>query len=181
MSNKIRPRQYADARGAIVEDFDGNALISMGTTVPTDATAGYSVGGVFFKRSGAAGAQLYVNEGTTASCAFKALGSQAATGTAALAVKGVAAGYKVARGVATITGSGDVVTGLATVVAVTAMMQADASLTNGITVTGTIGDQAGTPAAGSVTLKVWKPTGSDDVTPIASAAAVAVNWIAIGT
>jgi hypothetical protein len=96
-------------------------------------------------------------------------------------VEGVAAGYKMARGVATITGSGTVVTGLATAVAVVAMMQADASLTNGISVTGTIGDQAGAPAAGSVILKVWKPTGSGDVTPIASAAAVAVNWIAIGT
>lgn len=105
--------------------------------------------------------------------------SQAAT--AGIPVNAVAAGYKLARGVATITGTGTVVTGLATVVAIVATMQADASLTNGISVTATIGDQAGTPAAGSVILKVWKPTASGDVTPIAGAAAVAVNWVAIGT
>jgi predicted RecA/RadA family phage recombinase len=96
-------------------------------------------------------------------------------------VAGVAEGYKLARGVASITGSGTVVTGLATVVAIVATMQADASLSNGIEVTATIGDQAGTPAAGSVILKVWKPTAANDVTPIASAAAVSVNWVAIGT
>lgn len=96
-------------------------------------------------------------------------------------VAGVAAGYKIARGVATITGSGTVVTGLATVVAVVATLQADASLTNGNSVTATIGDQAGAPAAGSAILKVWKPTANNDATPIASAAAVSVNWIAIGT
>jgi hypothetical protein len=180
MSSPIQPH-YADAKGRIVEGFDGNIIEAEGTTVPTDATAGYAPGCRFTKRAGTAGASLYINEGTATSCAFKALPSQAATSTAVLAVAGVAAGYKIARGVATITGSGDVATGLATVVAVVAMLQADASLTNGITVTGTIGDQAGTPAAGSVTLKVWKPTGSGDVTPIASAAAVAVNWIAVGT
>jgi hypothetical protein len=102
-------------------------------------------------------------------------------GTDALGVVGVAAGYKLARGVATITGSGTVVTGLATVVAIIATLGADASLTNGIAVTASIGDQAGTPAAGSAIVKVWKPTASGDVTPIASAAAVAVNWVAIGT
>lgn len=96
-------------------------------------------------------------------------------------VAGVAAGYKVARGVAAITGSGTVATGLATVVAVVGMLQEDASLTNGLTVTGTIGDQAGSPAAGSVILKVWKSTAANDATPIASGAAVHVNWIAIGT
>lgn len=85
-----------------------------------------------------------------------------------------------AYGVASITGSGDVVTGLKTVVAVIATMASDASLTNGTTVTATIGDQAGTPAAGSVTLKVWKPTASGDCTPVASAAAVNVNWVALG-
>lgn len=89
-------------------------------------------------------------------------------------------GLALARGVAAITGSGDVVTGLASVVAIVANLQEDASLTNGNAVTATIGDQAGTPAAGSVTLKVWKPTSNSDPTPIASAAAVHVNWIALG-
>lgn len=89
--------------------------------------------------------------------------------------------YKIARGVATITGSGTVVTGLTTVVSITGTMQEDASLTNGNSVTATIGDQSGAPAAGSVIIKVWKPTANNDTTPAASAAAVHVNWIAVGT
>lgn len=170
MSNKNRP-QYADSKGVITETFDQSAAICEGATVPTDGTAGFAPGCLFLKRAGTVGAALYINEGSKTSCAFKALPENPV----------VPASSRIARGVATITGSGDVVTGLATVVAVIATMQADASLTNGIAVTATIGDQAGTPAAGSVTIKVWKPTASGDVTPIASAAAVAVNWIAIGT
>lgn len=96
------------------------------------------------------------------------------------AVVGVAASYKLARGVASITGSGDVVTGLSTVVAITATLRDDAALT-GDAVTATIGDQAGAPAAGSVTLKVWMPTGSGDCTPTAALTAKSVNWIAVGT
>lgn len=96
-------------------------------------------------------------------------------------VAGVGSSYKIARGVSAITGTGTVVTGLATVVAVTATMQEDASLTNGFGCTATIGDQAGTPAAGSVILSVWKSTANNDTTPTASGAAVHVNWIAVGT
>lgn len=109
--------------------------------------------------------------------------STIAVGTTAVpstAVAGVASSYKVARGVASVTGSGDVVTGLATVVAVTVTLRDDAALT-GNAVTATIGDQAGTPAAGSVTVSVWKPTGSGDCTPIAATGAKSVNWIAVGT
>lgn len=102
--------------------------------------------------------------------------------TADVVVKPMAAGSAgIVGGVAAVTGSATVATGLTTVVAVVAMLQEDASLANGISVTGTIGDQAGAPAAGSVTLSVWKPTASGDVTPVASAAAVHVNWIAFGT
>lgn len=172
-SNMVDGRAFI---GPLVKGHDGGILEDEGTTVPADGTPGYAPGATFFKRAGTAGASQYINEGTKASCAFKAVAAGAN-----LAVSGVAAGYKTARGVATITGSGTVVTGLTTVVAVVATMQADASLTNGTSVTATIGDQAGTPAAGSVIIKVWKPTGSGDATPIASAAAVAVNWVAIGT
>lgn len=94
-------------------------------------------------------------------------------------VTGVGA-YKIARGVASITGSGTVVTGLATVVAIIATLQDDAALT-GNSVTASIGDQNGAPAAGSVNLKVWKPTASGDCTPIAATAAKSVNWVAVGT
>ena len=166
MSNKTRPRQYADRKGSIVEGFDGNIVEAEGSAVPTDGTAGYAPGATFRLRAGAVGAALYINEGSATSCAFKAVQQQA--------------GNYVKRGVASITGSGTVATGLTTVVSVVATLQDDAALT-GDTVTATIGDQAGTPAAGSVILKVWKPTASGDCTPIAATAAKSVNWIAVGT
>lgn len=70
MSNKIRSRQYADAKGVIAEGFDGNAILAEGATVPTDATAGYAPGCVFFKRAGGTFGGHYVNDGTAASCDF---------------------------------------------------------------------------------------------------------------
>lgn len=96
-------------------------------------------------------------------------------------VAGVAAGYKVARGVAAITGSGTVVTGLTTVVAVVATAQDDLDGDALAGVSATIGDQAGTPAAGSVILKCWKNNADGDATMVAASAAKNVNWIAIGT
>jgi hypothetical protein len=95
-------------------------------------------------------------------------------------VGGIAGGYKLARGVAAVTGTATVVTGLTTVVAVIATPQDDL---DGDTLAGgsaTIGDQAGAPAAGSVILKCWKITGDADVTMIAADAAKNINWLAIG-
>ena len=165
MSREFTPH-YGDPAGAIVREPNVGALFARGTTVPTDGTVGFAPGCIFLDTNATAGGQVFVNEGTYASCDFNAISAGAG---------------RIRSGVATVTGTLTVVTGLATVTSVQATMQADASLTNGISTTATIGDQAGTPAAGSVILKVWKPTGSGDVTPIASAAAVAVNWIAIGT
>jgi hypothetical protein len=95
---------------------------------------------------------------------------------------GVAAGYKVARGVVAVTnahsGIETVVTGLATVVAVIATMADDPTVTCE-SVTASIGDQAGTPAAGSIFVKGWKTLGG---TPAAmTTTSVNVNWVAIGT
>lgn len=98
-----------------------------------------------------------------------------------LLTAGVAAGYKVARGVASITGSGTVVTGLATVVAVVATADTDPDGVALAMVTAQIGDQAGAPAAGSVYLKAWKVTATGNATLIAATAAKSINWIAIGT
>lgn len=100
---------------------------------------------------------------------------------AALAVAGVAAGYKVARGVAAVTGTLTVVTGLATVVAVNATAQSDLDGDALAGVSATIGDQAGTPAAGSVILKAWKNNADGDATMVAANAAKDLNWIAVGT
>lgn len=90
-----------------------------------------------------------------------------------LAVQGAAGGYKVARGVAAITGTGTITHGLASVVAVVVSLKGDPSL-NATLATAT---WTGT----TVTAKVWKPTAADDVTPIASTTATDVNWLVIGT
>lgn len=99
-------------------------------------------------------------------------------------VAGVAAGYKVARGVAAITGSGTVVTGLTTVVAVIATSADDLDGDALAGVSASIGNQAGAPAAGSVYLKAWKVTtggAAGNPTLIAADAAKNINWLAIGT
>jgi len=98
-----------------------------------------------------------------------------------LLAQGVAAGYKLARGVAAITGTGTVVTGLATVVAVIATPQDDPNGLALAAVSATIGNQSGAPAAGSVILKAWKVTAVGDATLIAATAAKNINWVAIGT
>lgn len=99
-----------------------------------------------------------------------------------LLAQGVAAGYKVARGTHTPTTASDtIVTGLATVVSVAVSFKGAPSLTHMFNY-GDIGDQAGTPAAGSFLLKSSKPTGTGDVTPIDSTTPWSVcDWIAIGT
>lgn len=98
-------------------------------------------------------------------------------------VGGVAAGYKLARGVSSVTGTGDVVTGLTTVVAVVAVAQSDLDGDTLAGVSATIGNQAGAPAAGSITLKAWKVTtggAAGNPTLIAANAAKDINWVAIG-
>ena len=97
-------------------------------------------------------------------------------------VAGVAAGYKVARGTVTPTSaSHTVVTGLTTVVAVVVSFKGAPSLTH-MDVAGNIGDQAGTPAAGSILITSTKPTATGNVTPIdATTPWSAIDWIAVGT
>lgn len=99
-----------------------------------------------------------------------------------LLTQGVAAGYKIARGSITPTSaSHTVVTSLATVVAVVVQFKGAPTLTHMFNA-GDIGDQAGTPAAGSFLLKSYKPTGAADVTPVAATTPwAACDWIAIGT
>lgn len=113
------------------------------------------------------------------------IGGTQVTATAAqinLLTQGVAAGYKIARGVATITAdSQDVVTGLTTVVSVNATLAGDPVATHS-QCSASIGDQNGAPAAGSIRIKSWKPTSTSN--PILVAATtpwVTVNWVAIGT
>ena len=110
------------------------------------------------------GAKLYVG------------GSDVTAAVATGGIAGVAAGYKLARGETSVTGltGGDVDTGLTTVVAVVGSLAEDAALT-GMWVTAALG------AGSHITLKVWKPTATGDVTPILSTAAKKVDWVAVGT
>lgn len=116
---------------------------------------------------------LYVHDGTTAR-------KVADAGDAP--VVGVAAGYKIARGqTTTVAASDTIVTGLTTVVSAVANLE-DAPVIGADRAQAVIGDQAGTPAAGSILIKTFKPTASGDATPIAATTfSKKVNWIAIGT
>lgn len=92
------------------------------------------------------------------------------------------AGLKIARGQHTTVAAVDtVVTGLSTVVAVVATLDSDPA-DDPEAVTASIGDQAGSPAAGSIYIKSWKNTGGTDPTLVAATTFTKkVNWIAIGT
>ncbi len=102
----------------------------------------------------------------------------------ALAAAGVAAGYKIARGVHTqVAASDTVVTGLATVVAAVVSFQSLPTVKQ-LLCAADVGDQAGTPAAGSILIKTLKPTAVNDVTPTAATdftENLKLAWIAIGT
>ena len=164
---------YADPQGKVIEVPGYGITLAVGTTVPADATAGYAPGCIFMDQDGAAGAQVYVNEGTLASCAFKALPSLAATGAVALGVAGVAAGCKLARGVVALDGSNPttVATGLSTIVSAQATIQRTSAVSSGtafVTVDFTGSD-------GNLNLYGWVVAGT------ASPGTENINWVAIGT
>jgi hypothetical protein len=106
-------------------------------------------------------------------------GVDVTAGAGGLNVAGVAAGYKIARGQATsATASDTIVTGLTTVVAAFASLDAG-PVVGAENATASIGNQSGAPAAGSILLQTWKTLGG---TPAAATTfSLAVNWIAIGT
>lgn len=88
---------------------------------------------------------------------------------------------KVAAGQATtVTASDTIVTGLGTLVCAVACFNDDIS-DDPEWVTASIGNQTGTPAAGSFLLKTWKNTGGTDPTPAAATTFTKkVNWFALG-
>lgn len=97
-------------------------------------------------------------------------------------VVGVGTNLKIARGVHTTVDADDtVVTGLSTVVAAIAQFE-EAPVIGANFVQAVIGDQAGSPAAGSIQIKTFKPTATGDATPTAATTfSLDVSWIAIGT
>jgi hypothetical protein len=90
---------------------------------------------------------------------------------------GVASGYKIARSAAAVavTGTLDVNTGLSTVLGWGVTMESDP---DGVTLAAV---SAAAGAAGHITIKCWKVTGTGDATLIAATAAKNVRWVAIGT
>lgn len=96
-------------------------------------------------------------------------------------ILGVAAGYKLARGQATTVAASDtIVSGLTTIVAVVAVLDDD-PVDGCQFVSASIGNQAGSPAAGSFYLKTWKATDGDATLVAATTFTKKVNWVAIGT
>lgn len=104
------------------------------------------------------------------------------SGPDALAIAGVAAGYKIARGEATLDGTNPtpVTTGLTTVVA--AVVSHKTTTAPGLDPTHFTVDYGGGVTAGELDIYAWKPTASGNATLIASTNNTAViSWIAIGT
>ena len=73
MSRKTDVGQYADPQGTILQKAGVGILFAAGTTVPTDAAAGYAPGCIFQDTDASADAVLFVNQGTATSCNFDAL------------------------------------------------------------------------------------------------------------
>lgn len=110
--------------------------------------------------------------------AAAAAGSDDETGDVLLGAEG---GLRTVGGVHTTVDADDtVVSGLAVVVAVSATLASD-PVAGAQHVTATIGDQAGSPAAGSFQIKSWKATASGDTALVAGTTfSKLVNWIAVG-
>lgn len=79
----------------------------------------------------------------------------------------------------TVAASDTVVTGLSNVLAIVAQLDSD-PVDGAMHVTATIGDQAGTPAAGSVLIKSWKSTDGDATLIAGTTFGLGVNWVAFG-
>lgn len=96
-----------------------------------------------------------------------------------MAIKNLAA-LPIAYGDHTTVAAVDTVaTGLKYVKSVVASYASDAGDANFI-VTASVGDQAGSPAAGSIYIKSWKTDGTDPTPVAATAFSKVVNWIAVG-
>lgn len=95
-------------------------------------------------------------------------------------LSGTAASKKVTGGLHTSVAASDtVVTGLATVTSCVVSFATDPADAN-LLASCTVGDQAGTPAAGSILVKTWKSDGTDPTPTAATTFSKAVNWIAYG-
>ncbi|MFA6038438.1 MAG: DUF2190 family protein [Legionellales bacterium] len=117
------------------------------------------------------------NDGSAvAIAAVKATADAAATAASmANVLMGTSAAKKVVGATANVTGTLDVVTGLATVVAVVVSMGVAPSANT----TMVYGKAHATP--GTITIETFKYTANDNCTPTASSTATAIHWVAYGT
>lgn len=150
----------------------GKTLVSQ-YAAPSNSQSGFAKGCIWLDMLNGA---VYYNSGTTTSSTWTSLSGQSI----AAAVAGVAAGYKVARGVTALDGSNPtpVTTGLTTVVAATVSLEGTAAPGLGtccLTIAST------NYATGALAVYAWKPTGAGDCTLIASTGTENFEWVAIGT
>ena len=83
-------------------------------------------------------------------------------------------------GIADVTTTVEIETGLATVTSATATLSADPDVGEMTYVTVSIPAQTAGDA-GKFTIKGWKPTATDNATPTAGSAEKKVSWFAVGT
>ena len=101
-----KPLHLHDGSGVVSRNPQGHILEAYGTTVPADASTGYSTGCVFKHTDGGAGTATYQNEGTSASADFNPVGSTSGAQTFDGAVKSSSP----TGGVGYATGAGGAVT-----------------------------------------------------------------------
>ncbi len=101
--------------------------------------------------------------------------------TTGIVLLGVGPGLRIVGGLHTTIDADDtVVTGLTTVLGAVANLASD-PVAGAQWVTAAIGDQAGSPAAGSIQIKSWKATAAGDTAPTAGTTfSKLVGWIAFG-
>jgi len=91
------------------------------------------------------------------------------------AVIAIGSGQFIASGAQSVTGSGDIPTGIGYVYQAMVTLQAEPSLNGHL-----VSVLAGQPVGGSIQVKVWKPTGAADCTPIPATTPIQIYWLAIG-
>jgi NADPH-dependent curcumin reductase CurA len=83
MTARLQPH-FVDPKSRVLFNQSGHGIIAQGTTVPTDATAGYATGCLFFQNDGTEDTALYVNDGSATSCDFNAIPTNSAVSSAEL-------------------------------------------------------------------------------------------------
>jgi hypothetical protein len=114
----------AETFNVLMKDDDDMILLATGTTVPTDAGAGFAKGCIFIDTDVATGSQgIYINVGTITSCNFDVLGAVAggyaatdmtlATGSIVLGTAGAGAALSIKGDTKILVGNGTTATSVA--------------------------------------------------------------------